>query len=170
MTFDEMKIKLGRELSTKRYNHSLGTMEEAEKLALVYGADKEKARIAGLLHDCGKSINENDNLTHAITSANLARTNYDICDEDIINAILYHTTGRENMGILEKIVFIADKIEKNRHYDGIEELREKAYRNIDEALINSLESTIDYVNTRNLELDIESIKTLNFLRRKNEFR
>lgn len=170
MIFDEMKIKLESSLSTKRFNHSLGTMEEAENLAIVYGADKEKAKIAGLLHDCGKSINENDNLTHAATSANLARTIYNVNDEDIINAILYHTTGRENMTIMEKIIFIADKIEKNRHYEGVEELRETAYRNIDEALINSLESTIEYVKKRHQELDIESINTLNFLRRKNEFR
>ena len=170
MIFDQMKIKLESSLSAKRYNHSLGTMEEAEKLAVVYGVDKEKAKIAGLLHDCGKSIDENDNLTHAATSANLARTIYNVNDEEIINAILYHTTGRENMTILEKIIFIADKIEKNRHYEGVEELRKTAYKNIDEALINSLESTIEYVKKTNQELDIESLKTLNFLRRKNEFR
>jgi len=166
MNYDEMKKKLENSVTAKLYSHCLSTMAEAEKLALVYGADAEKAKIAGLLHDCGKSINKNDNLTHAIASAKLARTIYNVEDEDIISAILCHTTGRENMTILEKIIFIADKIEPNRHYEGVEDLRKTAYKNIDEALINSLESTIEFVKKRNQELDIESINTLKFLKEK----
>jgi len=168
MNCDIMKKKLKSSAGAKLYNHCLCTMEEAEKLARIYGADEEKAKIAGLLHDCGKSSNkeENDNLTHSSASAMLAKSIYNVDDDEIINAILYHTTGRENMTILEKIVFIADKIEPNRYYEGVEDLRKTAYNNIDDALINSLETTIEYVKRRNQELNIESINTLRFLKEK----
>ena len=65
---------------------------------------------------------------------------------------------------MEKIIFIADKIEYNRSYEGLEDLRERAYSNLDEALIKSLEATIEYVMKRNLDLDIESVNTLKYLK------
>ena len=77
---------------------------------------------------------------------------------------MYHTTGRVNMTILEKIIYIADKIEYNRKYEGVEEIRKTAYMNINEAIIKSLESTIEYVKSRNKELNIESVNTLNYLK------
>ncbi|MDF2616977.1 MAG: metal dependent phosphohydrolase [Sedimentibacter sp.] len=110
MNLDNMKNILKKSIGEKRYDHSLGTMEEAVRLSNLYGADIEKSRIAGLLHDCGKSIEKNDNLTHAAKSAELARLIYHVEDEDILNAILYHTTGRENMTILEKIIYINNRI------------------------------------------------------------
>lgn len=164
MNLDEMKDILEKSIGQKRYIHSLGTMEEAVRLSVLYGGDKEKARIAGLLHDCGKSMEKNDNLTHAAKSAELARTVYHVDDDEIINAILYHTTGRENMTILEKIIYLADKTEPCRKYDGVEELRKLADSNLNDALIYSLERTIEYVEQKNQDLDIESIKTLKFLK------
>ncbi len=164
MNLDEMKNILEKSIGEKRYIHSLGTMEEAVRLSILYGADKEKARIAGLLHDCGKSMEKNDNLTHAVKSAKLAKSVYHVDDDDILNAILYHTTGRENMAILEKIIYIADKTEPCRKYDGVEDLRKLVDLNINDALIYSLERTIEYVEQKNQDLDIESIKTLNFLK------
>ena len=164
MNFDAMKKKLESSISSKRFSHSIGTMEEAVRLAGIFGYDMEKAKIAGLLHDCGKSIDKDDNLTHAKKSAELARTAYNVDDVEIINAILYHTTGRENMTLLEKIIYIADKTELGRDYEGVDYLRKLAYKNLDDALIYSLERTIEYVKQRNQELDIESLKTLKFLK------
>lgn len=164
MNLDEMKNILKNSIGEKRYVHSIGTMEEAVRLSILYGCDIEKSRIAGLLHDCGKSMEKNDNLTHAAKSAELARTIYHVDDEDILNAILYHTTGRENMTILEKIIYIADKTERGRKYDGVENLRKIVDISINDALIYSLERTIEYVEQKNQDLDIESIKTLNFLK------
>ncbi len=155
----DLEIEVGHKL----FRHSIAVMEEAEKLALVYNCDVEKAKIAGLLHDCGK-CRCLDNLKHAKKSAELAIIKFDVNDKDIINAIMYHTTGRVNMTLLEKIIFIADKIEPHRKYEGVEEIREAAYINIDEAIIKSLESTIEYVKSRNQELDIESVNTLNYLK------
>lgn len=164
MNFEKMKQTLACSISEKRFIHSLGVMEEAVRLAAIYRADGEKAKIAGLLHDCGKSMEKNDNLTHAGKSAELARTVYDVEDEEILNAILCHTTGREAMTMLDKIVYIADKTEKNRSYEGVKELRSLAERDIDSAIIFSLERTIEYVKKRNQELNIESLKTLKFLK------
>jgi putative nucleotidyltransferase with HDIG domain len=163
MHFEELKKELEIELRQKLYRHSIGTMEEAEKLASVYGCDMSKAKIAGLLHDCGKGRCR-DNLKHAKKSAELAQAKFGVKDKDIINAIKYHTTGRVNMTFLEKIIFIADKIEPNRHYEGVEEIRKEAYSNIDAAIIKSLESTIEYVKNRNMVLDMESVYTLNYLK------
>lgn len=164
MNFEKMKQTLAGSISEKRFMHSMGVMEEAVRLAAIYRADEEQAKIAGLLHDCGKSMDKNDNLTHAKKSAELARTVYGIEDEEILSAIRYHTTGREDMTMLEKIVYLADKTEKNRRYEGVEELRTLADEDIDDAIICSLERTIEYVKMRSQELDIESLKTLKFLK------
>ena len=163
MQIEEIKKELEIELGQKLYLHGIGTMEEAEKLASVHGCDKSKAKVAGLLHDCGKGRCK-DNLMHSKKSAELAKTKFGVKDDDILNAIMHHTTGRVNMTLLEKIIFIADKIEPHRKYEGVEEIREAAYINIDEAIIKSLESTIEYVKNRNQELDIESVNTLNYLK------
>ena len=163
MDIEEIKKELERELGPKLYLHSLGTMEEAGKLASLYGCDIQKARIAGLLHDCGKASCK-DNLKHAKKSAELAGTRYGVKDKSIMDAILYHTTGRVNMTLLEKIIFIADKIEPARHYEGVEEIRKEAYKDLDSAIIKSLESTIKYVKKRNMVLDMESVNTLNYLK------
>ncbi len=166
----ELKKKL-EEYNPRLYEHCVRTMEEAEKLAVHYGEDTEKAKIAGLLHDCGKKKSgKDDNMEHSKTGARVARDVFNIQDEEILNAIMYHTTGRENMTMLDKIIFIADKIEPKRDYEGIAEIRKAAYTNIDKAIIMSLESTIEYVKIRNLELDNDSLKTLKFLRRQNESR
>lgn len=166
MDLNNLTIKLKDNLSTKLFNHCFCTMNEAEKLSLRYLVDTNKAKIAGVLHDCGKKEKVKDSLTHAKTGAILAKEVYNIQDEDIINAIRYHTTGRENMTMLEKIIYMADKIEPNRHYEGVQELREIAYKDLDAAIIISLESTIEYVKNNNLVLDHQSLKTLKYLKEK----
>lgn len=164
MGIDEMKRKLV-ELNPGSYMHCIRTMEEAVRLSEHYGEDTEKARIAGLLHDCGKRMTGgNDNLTHSKTGAHIAADIFHVNDGDILNAIAYHTTGRENMSMLEKIIFIADKIEQGRKYDGVSEIRKTAYEDIDKAIIMSIESTVEYVRMKNAELDNDSIKTLKFLK------
>lgn len=167
MDIEGMKKQL-KSINPRLYDHCVRTMDEAVKLAEHYNINVEKAQIAGLLHDCGKGMTKGlDNLTHSKTGRDIAREIFNIRDEEILNAIMYHTTGRENMTLLEKIIFIADKIEPKRNYEGIEELRKTAYTNINKAIIMSLESTIEYVKIRNLELDNDSLLTLNYLRRKN---
>ena len=161
---ERIKEQLKKSVDNEIYGHCIRTMEEAERLALVYNTDIEKSKIAGLLHDCAKRKEKSDdNLKHADAGAQLAEKIYKIDDIDILNAIRYHTTGREAMTTLEKIIFMADKIEINRNYQGVEELRTLAYDNINNAIIKSIMSTINYVKQKNLDIDIESINTLNYL-------
>ena len=133
MNTDCIKKTLKESLSEERYNHTLGTADCALKLAKKYGLDKKKAYLAGLLHDCAK-CKSNDELLkiikqelknidegelqnyktlHAPVGEYFARTMYNIDDSEILNAIRYHTIGRVNMSLFEKIIFLADKIEEN---------------------------------------------------------
>ncbi len=142
-----------KNISQKRAGHIFGVRDTAVHLANRYGADAKKAELAALLHDCTK---EWDNarhkeyaekfgeklrdiypgdykLFHAVTGAVFAREHFGIKDSETLNAIRYHTTGRANMTMLEKIVFIADVIEPNRTFPEVEMLKEMAERDIDAA-------------------------------------
>ena len=130
---EEAKNWLKAHLSEERYNHSIGTMETAEKLAEMYHLDTEKAKIAGLMHDCAKCFPNDkllkiihDELTdiqdcelvnyktlHAPVSAYIAEKEFGITDPEILSAIRWHTLGKVEMSDFEKIIFLADKIEKN---------------------------------------------------------
>lgn len=175
-----LEDKLKKSINHRRYRHSINVMETAKKLADIYNCDIKKAELSGLLHDCGrtdkdnkinidldvckdKDFYKNENLKHAVIGAYLANREYNINDIDILNAIRYHTTGRENMSLLEKIVYIADKIEPDRCYEGVEQLRKLAYQNIDIALLKILNDTIEYVNRRNLYLHKDTIKARDWI-------
>ena len=133
MNCTEIEKELKEILTPERYLHTLGVKDCAVELAKRYGADVKKAEIAGLLHDCAKCMEKevlksfitknikdiqknemkNYKTLHAPVGANLVCTKYKINDKEIINAVRWHTLGRVNMGLLEKIIFLADKIEKN---------------------------------------------------------
>ena len=155
MEIDKIKEKLKGKLKKNRYIHTLGVAKEARRLALIYGADADKAYLAGLLHDCAKgySIDEqiklskeygvelDDNLLnsppviHGFLGVEIAKREYGISDIEILNAIRYHTVGRAGMTVLEKIVYIADLTEENRDFDGVEELRQSVDKDLDRTLI-----------------------------------
>ena len=162
---EESKIKkyLENALSEKRFRHSLGVAEEAERLADKYGADKKKAYLAGLVHDVAKEIDTDSarnmlkdrfgirvdpvtynvpKLLHAPLGACLAQTEFGIFDAEILDAVKYHTTAKADMSLLTKIIYMADYIEPNRDFDGVDELREQAYDDLDEAIITGLDYTI----------------------------
>ena len=159
---------------SKRYEHTLGVEYTAAALAMRFGADMENAQIAGLLHDCAKCISDQEKLSickkhkipiteseqkapfllHAKVGAYLAKHKYGVEDQDILNAITYHTTGRENMSLLEKIVFVADYIEPGRkHAPNLAEIRFLAFQDLDNALIRILEDTLNYLGTSEGEVD-----------------
>ncbi|QSX06968.1 bis(5'-nucleosyl)-tetraphosphatase (symmetrical) YqeK [Sedimentibacter sp. zth1] len=160
---EQMQIKLKTQIGEKLFFHCNNTMNTAKELALFYGVDTEQASIAGLLHDCGKLKNIGS-LEHAALGSKLANTEYNIEDKEILDAILYHTTGRKNMTMLEKIIYISDKIEPNRHYYGVAELRKLVYNDIDYAIIKSLENTFSYLKSKDIEIDKQSIDTLEYLK------
>ncbi len=166
MNKNEMIHLLSTMITKKRLMHSLGVVESATRLAMIYDEDINKVEIAALLHDCGKCLKKEEllqnvekygilldeiekkelELIHGIIGAHLARDIFKVGDEDIFSAIAYHTTGRENMSKLEKIIYLSDFIEPNRNYPGVEELRKVAYHeNLDKAVLMSFDNTIKYV-------------------------
>lgn len=195
----EMLDYLKKNLKESRLRHSISVSETAIELATIYGQNIEKARIAGLVHDCAKNLaddqlikiatehkieldevsKQSPQIIHGLVGSIIARDLMKIYDEDILNAINYHTTGRKNMSILEKIIFISDYIEPLRKFSGIEEeksleeLRILSRVNLDAAVIMSLENTIKYVIRQKQLLHIDTINARNYLliensRRKNE--
>ncbi len=185
MHFEQMKEKLATMLTDHRYIHSMGVMETAVKLARLYDVDPEKARIAGLLHDCAKQIDKNvqlamceelglklDNikrenlaLLHAELGAELAKTEFGVTDEDIIYAIRNHTLGRENMSDLEKILYVSDMMEPNRKdYEGLEDLRKLSEKNLTEATLYGLELTIAHIERKGQVLHTQTMEAERFYR------
>jgi predicted HD superfamily hydrolase involved in NAD metabolism len=182
MTIDQMTAKLKSSLLEKRFIHSLGVMKCAEKLAELYGADAHKAAVAGLLHDCAKNYSKDDmfslceeygielddvmrkstGLIHGLLGAEVAKREYGIDDEEIYDAIYYHTMGKPDMSLLTKIIYIADGIEENRHYDGVDRIRSLAEEDLDKALILQIDYTIKSVISKGGLLHTNTIDTRNW--------
>lgn len=150
-------------LSEKRFLHSLGVAETAKDLAECWGCDCEKAYLAGILHDIGKELSlgemqryvENESLhaeekkspdlLHSKVGAVIARQEFKISDEMIIEAIRHHTTGGPEMDLFSKIVYVADYIEPGRKQPGVEDVRAIVQRDLDLSLLKVYERTIDYL-------------------------
>jgi len=183
MTREKMISRLKTKINEKRMEHSLGVEYTAACMAMVHGADVEKARIAGLLHDCAKGLptkeklekarkhglpvskyeEKNPDMLHAKLGAFYARYKYDVMDEDILDAICYHTTGRPNMTLLEKIIFVADYIEPNRKtLKEMEEIRREAFTDLDKCVVHILKNTLDYLENAVGDMDYMTQMTYNY--------
>ena len=183
---EESKIKkyLENALSEKRFKHSLGVAEEAERLADKYGADKKKAYLAGLVHDVAKEIDTDSarnmlkdrfgirvdpvtynvpKLLHAPLGACLAQTEFGIFDAEILDAVKYHTTAKADMSLLTKIIYMADYIEPNRDFEGVEELRKQTYQDLDEAIITGLDYTISELLSDGKMFHPDTVHARNYL-------
>lgn len=172
-------------LSEKRLLHTYGVRDTAVKLAKLYGADLKKAESAALMHDMFKDItvqemNEyvrefklhpkylnNKNLAHSKVAASVMARDLEIDDEDIINAVSFHTTGRADMSLLEKIIYIADAIEPGRNYPGVEQLRQEAFADLNQACLSSLNKTIELVNYKGGFLDEDTVRAAEYLKKTN---
>ena len=157
MDIKDIKEKLKTALNEKRYNHSLSVADEAVRLAELYGYDKEKAYLAGLVHDCAKCIPYKDavkiceldretlacpGVVHAPVGAFVAENEYGITDAEILDAIRYHTVARENMTLIDKIIYLADITEPYRDFDGVGKLRELCNRDLDLAFCEALRRSV----------------------------
>ena len=182
---DEKRIKdyLIENIGVSRYLHSVRVMETAERLAVIFDCDKKKASIAGLLHDCGKlkdkshllkmsyefgiilndAFEENISLLHGPLGTEIAKRVFGIEDEDILNSIKYHTTGKPDMTILEKIIYLADYIEPNRVFPGIYDIRDLALKDLDGALLKAMDNTIKYVIDKGWIIHCDTISARNYL-------
>lgn len=178
-----MEQKLKGMLSQQRWEHSIRVMEEAVKLARRLNTDIHKTAVAGLLHDCARDMDYRellikarefgiiiDNVTlntpsiiHAVVGPEIARSEFGVTHPDILNAIRYHTTGRDNMSALEKIIFIADVVEPSRSFPGVDRIRKALYDSIDEAILLSLDSTINYLINKKQLIHLDTIKARNYL-------
>ncbi len=154
---EEYKEKLKKDLKPERYQHTMSTVIKAMELSVGTDADKEVVFIAALLHDCAKyktpTSAQKEELTgfldcppiiHAPFGAIIAREEYGITDERILNAVKYHTTGRKGMSIEEMIVCLADAIEDSRNYPNLENVKNAAKQGIIEGMIAYLSGVIKY--------------------------
>lgn len=164
MTIKEIEKKLKNELDEKRYKHSLSVADEAVRLAGLYGVNKEKAYLAGLVHDCAKCLPYDiaiemakkhgcvldtetlacPGVVHAPVGAVVAEHEYGISDTEILDAICYHTVARREMTLLDKIIYLADIIEPYRDFAGVESLRRLCEEDIDLAFCEALRRSLQF--------------------------
>lgn len=172
-------------LKAKRCAHVLGTAATAVKLAEKYGADAHRAEVAGLLHDCTKKLSMAEQLAlcerygivldelekkalkllHAKTGAALARDVFGV-DDEIYNAILWHTTGRPNMTALEKVIYLADFIEPTRDFPGVDTLRRTVWEDLDRGLLMGLEMTVEEMQKMGNPIHVNTLTARDYLRGK----
>ncbi len=159
----EEYVKLiGNRLSEYRFHHSMCVADAAVKLAEKYGANIDDAYVAGVLHDVMKEASAeeqlkeikkadiimtdielgNKKLYHQMSGAAFVKCELDFDNEDVINAIRYHTTGRANMSLLEKIIYLADYISDDRTYDDVEKMREETEKSIKDGMLFAMRYTI----------------------------
>ena len=183
--------ELESELAYGRFVHTLDVAATAANLAMCYGADLDKAEMAGLLHDCAKCMSlgkmlkvcdkagtdlsefekNSVSLLHSKAGAVLAESRYGVRDEDTLNAIRFHTTGRPGMSLLEKIVFVADYIEPGRDSaPNLPQVRKLAYESIDDCVLQILKDTLRYLATTGSAVDPMTQKTYEYYRRCDEER
>ena len=164
-----LQKQMSEELSDDRFEHTIGVMYTAESLAMRYGVDMTKAAVAGLLHDCAKCIpnaqklkmckkhdieitemeEKNPSLLHAKLGAYMAEAAYGVDDPEILSAIKWHTTGKPDMSMLDIIIYMADYIEPNRDKaPNLKQIRKLCFENIEEALYQVLEGTLEYLSDR----------------------
>ena len=175
-----------KHLKPSRLEHTMRVREEAMRLARRFGADVEKAEIAAVFHDMAKNMDveemnrmirefglderyiDQPNLAHSKLAACMMRRDFGIDDEDLLNAVASHTTGRAGMSLLEKVVFLADAIEPGRDYPSVTEIRRLAETDLDLACIRMLERTVDWLSQKQVHIDEQTLQALQYLRDKRD--
>lgn len=162
ITIKECEAAIRPRLSPKRFQHSVCVAEEAKRLARKYGADEEKAAVAGMLHDIMKETPREEQLKilsafaimmttveekmpkllHALSGACYIRHVLGVEDAEILGAVRWHTLGRSGMTLLEKVIFMADFISADRDFPGVEALRVLAYQDLEEAMLEGIRFTL----------------------------
>jgi predicted HD superfamily hydrolase involved in NAD metabolism len=183
----EIQNKLKTNLTEDRFQHTLAVTYTATSMAMKYNVSLEEALYAGLLHDCAKCIpneqkylmaseyglqlNEvekiNPALLHARLGRYVAKNDYGIGNEQILQAIERHTTGAPGMSILDKIIFLADYIEPTREESKyLKDVRDLAFVDLDKCLIRALEYNLDYLKKSGKAIDETTIKTYEYYQKK----
>ena len=178
-----IKKELMKQLDEKRYEHTIGVADTAACLAMRYDIDMQKAYTAGLLHDCAKNFDskkrnrlcekyrielteyelKNPALIHAKLGAKVAEVKYGIDDPEIIDAIRFHTTGKKEMSVLEKIIYAADFIEPNRKMlPVLPEIRSVIFTDLDEAVYLILNGTVAHLEDKEQCIDPSSLEAFQY--------
>lgn len=183
MQINEIKEILKNTLKPERYTHTLNTADMAKKLAAYLHEDEDKAYLAGLVHDCAKNLSDEELLAHArkyhigidpvtqqapyllhgAVGAFIARDTFGIDDEEILSAVTWHTTGKENMSMLDKIIFLADLTEISRTYEDVKAIREIQFKDFEKALIMAFDGVIAFVLKQGCLLHTDTINARNYL-------
>lgn len=168
MTFQQIRQTLRHRLSARRFEHSIGVSDTAAQLAERHGVDVDKAKLAGILHDCARDMPRNTllhtaqafgivigsierrelALLHAPIGARLAQTVYGVTDPDIIAAIADHTVGGPRMSLLSTVIYLADYVEPNRSFPGVDKLRSLAQSDLSAAMLEAFDHSIQYIISR----------------------
>jgi predicted HD superfamily hydrolase involved in NAD metabolism len=170
-------------MSKFRVKHSIAVAEVAVYLAEKHGISIQKAYVAGILHDCAKELNFDDykrfgincenivdfefykknapKILHSFASKELAKVKFGITDKEVLDAIAHHTMGRADMTVLDKIIFIADFIEPNRDFEGLEKIKEIAEADLDKAVLLVLKSKLNYMIEHDIFIAKDTILTWN---------
>ncbi|OKZ59654.1 MAG: hypothetical protein BHV96_06425 [Clostridium sp. CAG:354_28_25] len=184
MEYKEIENDVKSVLSEYRFTHSLGVAKKAIELAKIYGVQEEIAKKVGIAHDIAKEMTDEEmieyakannirideietvkpSLLHGKIGADIAAKKFGFT-QDMINAIKWHTTGRENMSMLEKIIYVADKTEENRKGTrfNLEKSRELSTQNIDETLIFLMDEFITYNVKNEWLIHPETINARNYI-------
>lgn len=180
---DEFIALIKGKLNEDRFIHSMGAADTAVLLAEKFGGDREKAYIAGLLHDVMKNESEeeqlkmmkkdgiilsqaeknNPKLWHAMSGAAFIRHELGITDPDIVNAVRYHTTGRAGMSLLEKIIYTADFISPERNYPDVEVMRSLSFESLDKGDLYSLQFSLKRLSECKFVIHTDSVDFYNEL-------
>ena len=183
--YDEINEKVKELVNEERYEHSLLTADAAEELAFHYGYDSEIAKVVGLAHDIAKDFSDEENeewvinyeldrsllddnyrkMIHADIGAIVCREWFNFSDE-MCEAIKYHTVANEEMSLLDKIIFIADKIGRNDIPEDLKDLEDIAYDDLDQAMVYFLEKEQVILKNKGRDLLDGAKKLLEKLREK----
>lgn len=183
MDIEFLKNELKKVVSEKRYNHSIGVMNTAKELARIYGVNEKKVEVAAILHDYTKNFSKDElekiamkyfsdevkdyikitEILHGYVSAKILKDKFNIEDEEIYNAIKYHTTGRKNMSLIEKIIYISDAIEPQRDYPGVEDIRKLVKKDLNKGILLEANNKIRYLINSNLTIHINTVEMRNDL-------
>lgn len=188
MDVNELKQQLSQRLSKGRYEHVLRVVEIAKLLAIKYEVSVEQAEQAALFHDIAKCMDKDNlrdslvlgdadsllisfhhELWHASVGAMIAHDEFGMEDEDVLNAIRFHTTGRSDMSQLEKLIYVADMIEPGRSFPGVENLRQQAEISLDTAMEACIYQSVQFLVTKRVPVFPDSIDCYNeYMTRKEQ--
>lgn len=183
ITYNELYNDVKNTLSEKRFKHSEGVVKRALEYAKIYNVDVETIKLVAIAHDIAKEFTEeenkefiekyniqldeiektNKNLLHSKIGACICKDKYGFTD-DMANAVKYHTTGKDNMSILEKVIYLADATEENRNYIDIDYYVDTVKENIDKAMCEVSKWVINVLLERNSAVHLDTVKCYNYYR------